>query len=311
MDVQSYPNKNPYAHSRPLIPLHTKPLLIASMLRREFPIMEKVIITAAVTGSRPTKEMNPAVPYSPDEIAQAAIECHHAGAAIVHIHVRDPKTGRPDSNIELFREVLDRIRSECNLIINLTTSGFHIDDPNPIEIRLQPISLQPEICSLDIGSINFPDRTFINPPDWGETAAKRMLDWGVKPEIEIFDVGHISQALSLASKCLFQEPLYFQLCMGVRWGIEATPENLIFLRDKLPPGSRWSVLGIGKHQLPMIAMGILLGGNIRVGFEDNIYLRKGILAESNAQLVTMAVDLSRSLQREVATPDEAREILGI
>ena len=138
-----------------------------------------------------------------------------------------------------------------------------------------------------------------------------MLDRGVKPEIEIFDVGHIAQALSLASKGLFQKPLYFQLCMGVKWGIEATPENLIFLRNKLPVGSPWSVLGVGKHQLPMIAMGILLGGNIRVGFEDNIYLRKGILAESNAQLVTMAAELSRSLQREVATPDEAREILGI
>jgi 3-keto-5-aminohexanoate cleavage enzyme len=274
-------------------------------------MMEKLIITAAITGSRPTKEMNPAVPYSPDEIAQAAIECHHAGAAIVHIHVRDPETGQPDSNIELFRDVVDRIRSECNLIINLTTSGLHIDDPNPIEIRLQPVSLRPEICSLDIGSVNFPDRAFINPPDWGETATKRMLERGVKPEIEIFDVGHIAQALSLISKGLFQEPLYFQLCMGVKWGIEATPENLIFLRNKLPVGSRWSVLGVGKHQLPMITMGILLGGNIRVGFEDNIYLGEGILAESNAQLVTMAVELSRHLQREIATPDEARQILGI
>jgi 3-keto-5-aminohexanoate cleavage enzyme len=288
-----------------------KTLADCTHLRREFLIMEKVIITAAVTGSRPTKEMNPAVPYSPDEIAQAAIECHRAGAAIAHIHVRDPKTGRPVSDIELFRDVMSRIRSECNLIINLTTSGLHIDDPNPIETRLQPVSLRPEICSLDIGSVNFPDQTFINPPDWGKIAAKRMLDWGVRPEIEIFDVGHISQAISLASKGLFQEPLYFQFCMGVKWGIEATPENLIFLRNKLPPGSRWSVLGVGKHQLPMIAMGILLGGNIRVGFEDNIYLREGILAESNAQLVTMAAELSRSLQREVATPDEAREILGI
>ncbi|OGO19175.1 MAG: hypothetical protein A2Z14_06650 [Chloroflexi bacterium RBG_16_48_8] len=273
--------------------------------------MDKVIITAAVTGSRPTKEMNPAVPYTPGEIAQSAIECYRAGAAIVHIHVRDPKTGQPETNIELFRNIMDRIRAKCDLIINLTTSGLHIDDPNPIETRLQPVSLQPEICSLDIGSVNFTDQAFINPPDWGETAAKRMLECGVKPEIEIFDVGHISQAFNLASKGLIKEPLYFQLCMGVKWGIEATPENLIFLKNKLPPGARWSVLGIGKEQLPMIAMGILLGGNIRVGFEDNIYLRKGVLADSNAQLVEMAVELARSLQRQVATPDEARKILGI
>jgi len=273
--------------------------------------MDKVIITAAVTGSGPTKEMNPAVPYTPEEIAQAAIDCCRSGAAIVHIHVRDPETGQPESKIELFRDVLDRIRAKCDVIINLTTSGLHIDDPNPIETRLQPVSLRPEICSLDIGSVNFPGQAFINPPHWGETAAKRMLDLGVKPEIEIFDVGHISQALNLASQGLFKDPLYFQLCMGVRWGIEATPENLIFLINKLPTNARWSVLGIGKWQLPMIAMGILLGGNIRVGFEDNIYLRKGVLAESNAQLVEMAVDLARGLQREVATPDEARKILGI
>jgi 3-keto-5-aminohexanoate cleavage enzyme len=273
--------------------------------------MNKVIITAAVTGSRPTKEMNPAVPYSPIEIAQSAIECYRAGAAIVHIHVRDPETGQPESKIELFREVVDRIRIKCDLIINLTTSGLNIDDPDSIEKRLQPVSLQPEICSLDVGSVNFTDRVFINPPEWGETAAKRMLERGVKPEIEIFDAGHISQALNLASRGFIKEPLLFQLCMGVKWGIEATAENLIFLKSKLPPGSQWSVLGVGKSQLPMIAMGILLGGNIRVGFEDNIFLRKGVLAESNAQLVDMAVTLIKNLQRQVANPDEARNLLGI
>jgi 3-keto-5-aminohexanoate cleavage enzyme len=273
--------------------------------------MDKVIITAAVTGSRPTKENHPAVPYTPSEIAKAAIECYHAGAAVAHIHVRDPKTGRPESKIELFREVVDRIRTECDLVVNLTTSGLNIDDPNPTETRLQPASLQPEICSLDVGSVNFTDQAFINPPDWGQTAAKSMLELGVKPEIEIFDVGHISQALNLASRGLIEEPLYFQLCMGVKWGIEATPENLIFMKNKLPSGAQWSVLGIGKCQLPMIAMGLLMGGNIRVGFEDNIYLRKGVLAKSNAQMVEMAVSLAKCLQREVATPTEARQILGI
>lgn len=273
--------------------------------------MDKVMITAAVTGSRPTKEMNPAVPYSPEEIAQAAVACHRAGASIVHIHVRDPDTGQPESKIELFRDTVERIREECDLIINLTTSGLNIHDPNPTEIRLQPLTLHPELCSLDIGSLNFPDKVFINPPEWGETAAKRMLEAGVKPEIEIFDVGHLSQAKDLISKGLIQEPPFFQFCMGAKWGIEATPENLIFLKDQLPAEAKWSVLGVGKNQLPMVAMGLLLGGHIRVGFEDNIYLRKGVLAQNNAQLVEMAVNLANMLEREVATPDEARWILHI
>jgi len=273
--------------------------------------MDKVIITAAVTGSRPTKEMNPAVPYSPREIAQAAVACHRAGAAIVHIHVRDPDTGQPESKIELFRDTVARIRKECDLIINLTTSGLNIHDPNPTEIRLQPLTLHPEICSLDIGSFNFPDKVFINPPDWGETAAKRMLEAGVKPEIEIFDFGHLSQAKDLISKGLIKEPPFFQLCMGAKWGIEATPENLIFIKHQLPAETQWSVLGVGKNQLPMVAMGLLLGGHIRVGFEDNIYLRKGVLAQNNAQFVERAVHLAKLLERAVATPDEARRILHI
>jgi 3-keto-5-aminohexanoate cleavage enzyme len=279
-------------------------------LRRKVNV-DKVIITAAVTGSSPTKEMNPAVPYSPEEIAQSAVECHRAGAAIVHIHVRDPETGGPDYRIELFREVVDRIRRECDMIINLTTSGYHLDGGNLIEKRLQPVALRPEICSLDLGSVNFRERAFVNPPQWGEAAAKRMLEVGVKPEIEVFDVGHIDQALDLIDKGLIDEPPYFQLCMGVKWGIAATPENLLFMKNKLPPTARWSVLGIGRAELPMIALGILLGGNVRVGFEDNIYLAKGVLAQSNARLVEMAVNLAGQLQREIATPSEAREILGI
>ena len=273
--------------------------------------MAKVIITAAVTGSRPTKEMNPAVPYSPEEIAQAAIECGHAGAAIAHIHVRDPQTGAPDYKIEYFQEVMERIRAECDMLINLTTSGYHLRGPDIIEQRLGPITLQPEICSLDIGSVNFVDGAFVNPPDWGRAAAERMREHGVKPEIELFDVGHLYQALDFIEAGLIEAPPYFQLCMGIKWGIEATPENLLFMQSKLPAEACWSVLGVGRSQFPMITMGVLLAGHIRVGFEDNLYLRKGILAESNAQFVSAAVDLVESLQREVATPAEAREILGI
>jgi 3-keto-5-aminohexanoate cleavage enzyme len=275
--------------------------------------VNRVIVTAAVTGSAPTREMNPAVPYSPAEIAQSAIECWRAGAAIAHIHVRDPETGRPDFRVELFREVVEWIRGESDMLINLTTSGFHLkgEGAGVIEKRLQPVALRPEICSLDVGSMNFRGRVFVNPPDWGEAAAKRMREYGVKPEIEVFDVGHIYQALDLIRRELVEEPPYFQLCMGTKWGIEATAENLLFMKSKLPPNARWSVLGVGKAQLPMIALGVLLGGNIRVGLEDNIYLRRGVLAKSNAELVEMAVGLVHQLQREVATPKEARDILGI
>ena len=272
---------------------------------------EKIIITAALTGSRPTKEMNPAVPYSPKEIAEAAVECRKAGVAIVHIHVRDPKTGTPDFKKELFKEVLDRIRQQCDVIVNLTTSGLYLDGPDVISVRLQPVSLKPDICSLDLGSINYPDRVFLNPPAWAEAAAKDMQQKGVKPEIEVFDVGHIYQARDLIKKGWIDEPPYFQLCMGVKWGMEASPENLLFMRSKLPSNALWSVLGVGKDQLPMITMGILLGGNIRVGFEDNLYLRKGVLASSNAQAVEMAADLAGRLGREIATPHDARQILGI
>lgn len=167
-----------------------------SEVLRQAPRMRKIIITAAVAGSRPTKDMNPAVPYTPEEIAQSAVECYRAGAAIAHIHVRDPRTGKPDFKIELFREVVERIRQECEMIINLTTSGLMLAGANVIEQRLQPVSLKPEICSLDIGSINFEDRVFINSAEWGEIAATTMKEYGVKPEMEVFDVGHIYQAFS-------------------------------------------------------------------------------------------------------------------
>jgi len=273
--------------------------------------MKKVIITAAVTGSHPTKEMNPAVPYSPAEIAAAAVECCRAGAAIAHIHVREPETGLPAFRLDLFREVVERIREQCDLNINLTTSGFNIQGDDIIAQRLQPLALKPELCSLDIGSMNFRDRVFFNPPAWGQTAVKRMREAGVKPEIEVFDIGHIYQALALIESDEFEPPPYFQLCMGAKWGIEATPENLLFMKSKLPPGAEWSVLGVGKSQLAMIGMALILGGHLRVGFEDNLYIRKGEPAKSNAQFVEMAAELAHKFQRVVATPDEARDILGL
>jgi 3-keto-5-aminohexanoate cleavage enzyme len=272
---------------------------------------EKIIITIAVTGSRPTKKMNPAVPYSPKEIVEAAVTSFKAGAAVAHIHVRDPNTGEPDYQTELFREVLDGIREQCDMLVNLTTSGLFMRGEEVISRRLQPVSLKPDLCSFDIGSINFQDRVFLNPPEWAEAAAKYMQEQRVKPEIEVFDVGHIHQARDLIGKGWVDDPPYFQLCMGVKWGVEASPEDLLFMRSKLPPNAVWSVLGVGRDQLPVITMGILLGGNVRVGFEDNLYLKRGVLASSNAQMVEMAVDLAERLGRQVMTPKEARKALGI
>jgi 3-keto-5-aminohexanoate cleavage enzyme len=272
---------------------------------------KKVIITAALVGSRPTKKMNPAVPYTPEEIIESAVECHKAGASIVHIHVRDPITGTPNFKIDLFKEVLDGIRQKCNLIVNLTTSALFLSGDDVISQRLQPIFLKPELCSFDLGSMNFQDRAFVNTPEWAEAGTKCMKENGVKPEIEVFDVGHIYQAVDLIQRGLIEEPPYFQLCMGVKWGIEASAENLIFMKNKLPPQAIWCVLGTGRFQLSMITMALLLGGHVRVGFEDNIYLKEGVLASSNAQMVEMATDLAMHLGRQVATPDEARRILGI
>ena len=274
--------------------------------------MEKeLIVTAALVGSRPTKKMNPAVPYSPEEIAASAIECCKAGAAVAHVHVRNPITGENEHNIDYFREVLDRIREACDIIVNLTTSASYLQGSDVGQRRLQPVFLKPDMCSFDLGSVNFFDRVFLNPPDWAEEAAKCMKDSDVKPEIEVFDTGHISQAIDLIRKGLIQPPAYFQICMGVKWGIEATAENLLFMKSKLPAGAVWSVLGVGKAQLPMITLAMILGGHVRVGFEDNIYVKQGVLASSNAQMVEGAVDLAERLGRRVVAPKEARVMLGM
>lgn len=275
--------------------------------------MDKVIITVAVTGSRPTKEINPAVPYSPEEIAQSTLEAWRAGAAIAHIHVRDPKTGMPSHELKLFREVVEQVQGESDILLNLTTSGLFIsgNQSEVVEKRLAPLSLRPELCSFDIGSMNFQDRVFINPPAWGVEAAKKMQAYGVKPEIEVFDTGHIAQAVDLIERGLIEDPPWFQLCMGVKWGIPGTIENLKFMRSKLPDSAQWSVLGVGRVQYTIISEAIQMGGHIRVGLEDNVYLEKGVHAQNNAELVEKAVSLVHKHGLVVATPDEARKILRI
>lgn len=271
------------------------------------------MITVAVTGSVPTRDQHPGLPHTPAEIADAAYDCYRAGAAIVHIHVRDPETGVPTYRLELFRECVERIRDKCDILINLTTSGNNIPRKNVIEERLEPVELGTELCSLDIGSLNLGYRpaVFQNPSDWSLAAAQRMRERGVKPEIEVFDMGHAWQARAMIEQGLFDDPPYVQICMGVRWGIEGTPENLLLMRKQLPANIPWSVLGVGRAQLPLITMAVILGGHVRVGFEDNLYLRKGVLLESNAQMVEAAANIIQQQQGEVATTTDARQILGI
>lgn len=272
---------------------------------------ERIIITAAVTGSRPTKAMHAAVPYSPEEIAQAAVSSHEEGAAVVHLHVRDPASGAPSSDFELFEATVNRIRDACGVLINLTTSGFHLVGEDITDQRLEVLRLRPDLCSFDIGSVNFRDRAFINPPGWGKIAAERMRDAGVKPEIEVFELGHIAQACAWIEEGWIESPPFFQLCMGVRWGIPATKENLRFMLSKLPREARWSVLAVGRNQWGMLSESVRLGGHIRVGFEDSLYLSEGVKAQSNAELVGRAVELAQKHRRAPATPQEARALLGI
>jgi 3-keto-5-aminohexanoate cleavage enzyme len=267
--------------------------------------MKKVIITAAVVGTRPTKEMNPAVPYTPKEIAEAAVDCCRAGAASVHVHVRDPKTGNPEVKspelrMELFKEIMDRIRQKCDMIINLTTGAVGLSGPDIDEQRFQAATLKPDICSLHVN------------PEWIELGAKKMREYDVKPELETFDVVDVKTGADFIQKGVLDKRASIQFVIGTSRGISATPENLLLMKNELPHGTTWSTMVMDRpQQLPLLAMTMVLGGHIRVGFEDNIYLREGVLAKSNAQLVEGAVNLVHQLQYEVATPDEAREMHGL
>ena len=272
--------------------------------------MEKLIITAAITGSRITRDVAPHIPVTPDEIVQSSMECWNAGAAIVHIHVRDPKTGLGTQDLDLFRQVVKPLREKTDLVLCLTTSG--IPGRNlPIEERLISLELEPELASFDAGSINLGGSVFINPPEFLEAAAKKMREKGVKPELEIFDVGMIVNCLRMRDQGLLEEPLHFQFVLGTPWGSPATPKSFLHLHEYIPRNATWSIIGIGKGHLPMSMMGLIMGGHIRVGMEDNIYYQRGVLAESNAQFVERIVRIAREYGREIATPGEAREILGL
>jgi 3-keto-5-aminohexanoate cleavage enzyme len=272
--------------------------------------MEKLIITAALTGSRITRAMTPHIPITTAEIVQSAYDCWQAGASIVHIHVRDPHTGIGTQNLELFRQVVETLRQKTDLILNLTTSG--IPGINlPTEQRLAPLELKPELAPIDAGTINLGGDVFLNSPDFLNRAARRMRETGVKPELEIFDLGMAITCLRMRDEKKLEEPLHFQFVLGTPWGAPATPKSLIYLHEHIPASATWSVIGIGKDQLPMAMMALIMGGHIRVGLEDNIYYSRGVLAKTNAQFVERIVRLAREYGREIATPDEARKILNI
>jgi 3-keto-5-aminohexanoate cleavage enzyme len=272
--------------------------------------VEKLIITAAITGSRITRDTAPYIPITPEEIVRSAVECRQAGASIVHIHVRDPDTGLGTQDLEIFKQVVEPLREKTDLVLCLTTSG--IPGRNiPIAERLAPLDLNPELASFDAGSINLGDAVFINSPAFLERAAEEMRARGVKPELEIFDLGMLVTCRRLLEEKKLDPPPHFQLVLGTPWGAPASPKSLLNLHDYLPPDATWSVIGIGKGHLPMSMMALAMGGHIRVGMEDNIYYSKGVLARTNAEFVERIVKIAQAYGREIATPEETRRILKL
>lgn len=269
--------------------------------------MEKLIITVAPTGSVPKKKNTPHVPITTAEIVETALRCEDAGAALIHVHVRNPADESPSADYDLFREAYEGVRVRTRLIVQISTGGRA---GMSYEQRNRRLDLRPEMASLTTGSVNFPDSAYVNDPKTIESLAADMARLGVKPEMEIFDTSMITNAVALEQKGLAAAPLHFDFVLGLKGAITATVENLVHLKNALPRGSTWCVAGIGPAQLPMTTHAILMGGHVRVGLEDNIYFSRGRLA-SNETMVERAAQMSRMLGREVATPDEARRILHL
>ena len=271
--------------------------------------MSKIIITVATTGAFPTKENNPNVPLTPEEIATDVYECWKAGAAVAHLHMRDD-AGKGTMNKERFRETVERIRSQCDIVLNLTTSGdLHATD----ETRMEHIvELKPEMASYDAGSMNWMHSgLFLNPPQFLEKLGRTMLENNIKPEIEIFDAGMVYNSLYYLKKGVLEAPLHFQFVLGAAGGTAATVENLLHLKSLIPQESTWSAFGIGSGHLPILFATLGMGGHVRVGMEDNVYYAKNRLAKSNAEFVERASRLIKEANHEVATPAEARTILNL
>lgn len=269
--------------------------------------MQKLIITAAMVGAEVARSDQPNLPITPTEIAQAAAACRQAGASIIHLHVREDD-GTPTQNRDRFAETIAAIRELTDVIVQVSTGGAVWMKP---EERVQPVSLRPEMATLTCGTVNFGDEVFWNDPTLLRQFAAEMKTSGVRPEFEIFDAGMIQNALRLRDEGLVEPPMHFDFVLGVPGALPATPKNLLFLTELIPQDATWSVAGVGRHQLPMATLAVVMGGHVRVGFEDNIYYRKGELATSNAQLVERVARIAGELDRPLATPEEAREMLGI
>lgn len=274
--------------------------------------MDKLIITVAPVGAEVTKQDNPAVPYTPAEIADSALAAVEAGASIVHIHAREDN-GAPSQDSARFIEIFRRIKAKADPILQISTGGAVTATT---EERLAPLDNDElagylEMASFTCGTVNFGDEVFMNSPSVLTALARKLTAKGIKPGIEVFEPGMIANAMRLIKAKELQHPLHFEFVLGVPGAMPGGVRQLLFLQESLPSMGSWSVAGVGQHQLSMATMAILMGGHVRVGLEDNLYYRKGELAESNAQLVARIVRLARELGRPVATPDEAREILGL
>ena len=287
-----------------------------------------VVITCAVTGAGDTTGKSHLVPVTPEQVANAAIEAAHAGAAVAHLHVRDPETGKGSRDPALFREAVDRVRdSGVEVIINLTAGmggdwipsdedpsrpGPGTDMVGPEERLVHVVECLPDICSLDCGTMIFGNGNdlYLNTPVYLRRMAKITQELGVKPELEVFDLGQIRLARSLVDEGLIDAPPLFQLCLGIPWGAGADTETMVAMKQALPDNAVWAGFGISRMQMPMVAQAMVLGGNVRVGLEDNIYLDRGVLA-TNGQLVQRAVEIIERLGGRVLGPDEARGKLGL
>ena len=288
----------------------------------------EVVVTCAVTGSGDTTGRSSLVPVTPQAIADAAIGAARAGAAVAHIHVRDPETGQASRDPQLFREVIDRVRdSGTDVVINLTAGmgGDWVPDaqnpamPGPgtdmigAEERLLHVhECMPEICSLDCGTLNFgdDDTIYISTPSTLRHMARLTREWGVKPELEVFELGHIRFARQMIAEELIADPPMFQICLGIPWGANQSVDTMKVMKDELPEGANWAGFGISRMQMPMAAAAVAMGGNVRVGLEDNIYFERGKLA-TNEQLVTRVIEIIDRMGGRAVTPQEARKKLGL
>lgn len=269
--------------------------------------MHKLIITVAPVGAEVTREQTPHIPISPQEIAEEARRARDAGASIVHVHGRNAD-GTPTQSRAVFDEIIRLVREKTDLIVQVSTGGA---TGMTAEERLEPLECEPEMATLTVGTLNFGRDVFSNPQDLVERFAREIKARRIRPEVEVFDTGMLATADRLVDQELLADPVHYDFVMGVPGGIAATPANLLHLAGQARRHSSWTVAAMGRHQLPMANLAILLGGHVRVGFEDNIYYTRGVLATSNAQLVERVVRLARELGREIATPEEARRILGV